>query len=322
MSGWLSEREYEREWETLGDGDPYFRPAFLRAAALAEEAEMAAFGDGELLYPFLVRPLPGGRCDITSAYGFGGPFGTGRPGWRKAFRNVCAERGVVSEFVRFHPVRGNQALAGDDLTLSHIQEMVVLDLDGDDDELVRRMVPQARNKLRKALRAGLAAEPSRDLERFWRMYTEAMRAVGARESYLFGLEYFEALDGLGDGLLMLDAGQAAALFLSGAGAMHYFLAASTAEGRRNAAANLVIYEAMRRARDGGVEVLNLGGGLRDGDALQDFKQSFGPGRAPYHVGSAVHDEEAYRELAEQAGVAVDDDYFPAYRKPVAAETAQ
>jgi hypothetical protein len=322
MSGWLSEREYEREWEAIGHGDPYFQPAFLRAAALAEEAEVAAFRDGELLYPFLLRPLPGGRCDITSAYGFGGPFGTGRPGWREAFRSACAERGVVSEFVRFHPVRGNQTLAGDDLTLSLVQEMVVLDVASDDDELVRRMVPQARNKLRKALRAGLAAEPSRDLDRFWRMYTEAMQAVGARESYLFGLEYFEALDGLGDGLLMLDAGQAAALFLSGAGAMHYFLAASTAEGRRNAAANLVIYEAMRRSRAGGLSVLNLGGGLRDGDALHDFKQSFGPGRAPYYVGSAVHDEQAYRELTEQAGVALDDDHFPAYRKPVTAGSAQ
>src|SRR5262249_21659554 len=157
--------------------------------------------------------------------------------------------------------------------------------------------------------------PSRDIQRFQRMYTEAMHAVGARESYLFGLDYFEALDRLGDGLLMLDAGQAAALFLVGAGAMHYFLAASTADGRRNAAANLVIYEAMRRARDAGLGVLDLGGGLRDGDALHGFKQSFGPGRAPYYVGSAVHDQRAYGELAEQAGVSPQDGYFPAYRKP-------
>jgi hypothetical protein len=321
VSGWLTEREYEREWEARGDRDPYYRPAFLRAAALAEDAEVAAYAHGELLYPFLVRQLPGGRCDITSAYGFGGPFGSAQPGWRDAFRAACAERGVVSEFVRFHPVRGNQALAGDDLALTLVQEMVVLDLEGDDDELVRRMVPQARNKLRKALRAGLVAEPRRDLERFQRMYTEAMHAAGARESYLFSLEYFEALDRLGEGLLMLDAGQAAALFLSGAGAMHYFLAASTADGRRNAAANLVIYEAMRRARDAGLGVLDLGGGLRDGDALHDFKQSFGAGRAPYYVGSAVHDQRAYLELAERAGVRADDGYFPAYRKSVAAGAA-
>jgi serine/alanine adding enzyme len=318
VTGWLSAGDYAREWRARGDGDPYFRPEFLRAAAAAERAEPAGFAHGGILYPFLVRPLADGRCDITSAYGFGGPYGEATPGWRDAFREACAARGVVSEFVRFHPVRRNDALAGGDVTVVPVQEMVVLDVAADDDELVRRMVPQARNKLRKARRAGLTAEPSRDLERFWRMYTEAMHAIGASASYLFDLEYFRALDELGDGLLMLDAGHAAALFLSGGGAMHYFLAATSDEGRRTAAANLVIFEGMRRARDAGLAVLNLGGGVRDGDALQAFKTSFGPGRAEYHVGSAVHDDAAYLELCARAGVDPADGFFPAYRKPVAA----
>jgi hypothetical protein len=179
------------------------------------------------------------------------------------------------------------------------------------------MVPQARNKLRKAMRAGLAAEPSRDLERFWQMYSDAMREMGADDHYLFPLEYFEALDALGDGLLMLDAGSAAALFLVGAGAMHYFLAASTHEGRRTAAANLVIYEALKRAREGGQRVLNLGGGLSDGDALHVFKSSFGPGRAPYHVGEAVHDPLTYQRLSDQPGADTGSGFFPAYRAPSA-----
>jgi hypothetical protein len=116
---------------------------------------------------------------------------------------------------------------------------------------------------------------------------------------------------------MLDAGSAAALFLCGAGAMHYFLSASSDEGRRSAATNLVIYEAMRIARDSGLAVLNLGGGLREGDALHGFKCSFGPGRAPYYVGSAIHHQAAYRGLSERAGVDPADAYFPAYRRPAA-----
>lgn len=312
-TGWLDVDGYERAWRAHGDGDPYFRPEFLRASAIAAGAEPAAFVDGDMLYPFLVRPLPGGRCDVTSAYGFGGPSAGGD--WRAGFRAACAERGVVSEFVRFHPIRANQRFAGDDMRVTEVQDMVVLDVRAPDEELVRRMVPQARNKLRKALRAGLEVEESRDLDRFWRLYTAAMGRVEADESYLFGREYFEALDELGDAVTMLDAGQAAALFLSGAGAVHYFLAASTQEGRRNAAANLVIYEAMRRARDAGQAVLNLGGGLQQGDALHVFKTSFGPGRAPYCVASAVHDEDAYRALCTEAGVDPADSYFPAYRRP-------
>ncbi|HEY0387186.1 MAG TPA: hypothetical protein VGC71_01980 [Gaiellales bacterium] len=318
MSGWLSFDAYAEEWRRDGDGDPYFEPAFLAAAAIAQGGEPAAFAHEGVLYPFLVRPLDDGRCDLTSAYGFGGPWGGAPADWRAAFRAACAQRGVVSEFVRFHPVRGNQAIAGDDVRLTHVQDMVVLDVRADDEELVRRMVPQARNKVRKAMRAGLAAEPSRDLDRFSAMYSDAMRAVDADPSYLFSLDYFRALDALGDSLVMLDAGHAAALFLRGAGAMHYFLAASTAEGRRTAAANLVIHEAMRLARDGGLGVLNLGGGLRGGDALHAFKCSFGPGRRPYHVGSAVHDREAYDRLAAAAGADPDESFFPAYRRPAAA----
>jgi hypothetical protein len=225
---------------------------------------------------------------------------------------------VVSEFVRLHPLRGNAAYAGDDMTVRRVQEMVVLEVDADDQELVRRMVPQARNKLRKSGRAGVQVAPSRDLERFFGVYTDAMHELGADRSYLFPREYFLALDALGDGLLMLDAGAAASLFLCGNGAMHYFLSASSTEGRRSAAANLIIYEAMRIARDRGLSLLNLGGGLRDGDALHAFKCSFGPGRADYAVGSAVHDDGAYRQLSAAAGAAPDERFFPAYRRPATA----
>jgi hypothetical protein len=318
VSGWLSLEAYAERWRAGGDGDPYFSPEFLAAAALAQGGEPAAFSHDGVLYPFLLRPLADGRCDLTSVYGFGGPSGPGD--WRAAFREQCAARGVVSEFVRFHPLRRNERFAGDDVAVTRVQEMVVLDVAGDDEELVRRMVPQARNKLRKAIRSGLVAEPSRDLERFWEMYTNAMTEMGASASYLFSLEYFRALDALGDGLLMLDAGDACALFLCGAGAMHYFLAASSPQGRRTAAANLVIYEAMRRARDAGLTALNLGGGLRDGDALHAFKCSFGPGRAPYHVGSAVHDQRAYALLSAEVGADPAERFFPAYRRPAAAAT--
>ena len=313
MSGWVDIEGYRRAWERHGDGDAYFTPEFLHASAIGADAEPAAFVHDGVLYPFLVRPLPGGRCDLTSGYGFGGPSAPGD--WRGAFREACAERGVVSEFVRFHPVRGNQRFAGDDITVTRVQEMVVLDVHGTDEELIQRMLPQARNKLRKAVRAGLGVEESRDFDRFSRLYTAAMRHLGADESYLFGPEYFQALDDLGASLTMLDAGEAVALFLSGAGAMHYFLAASTDDGRRHAATNLIINEAMRRARDAGLQVLNLGGGLREGDSLHDFKTSFGPGRAPYCVGSAVHDEAAYRELCAGAESESAGGFFPAYRRP-------
>lgn len=312
LSGWLDATGYERAWEAGGDRDPYFHPRYLEAAAVLEDAEPAAFADDGVLHAFLVRPLPGGACDLTTPYGYGGPQGAG-PGWREAFRAACAERGVVSEFVRFHPLRGNQANAGADMTLRHVQDTVTVDVAQDDDALLAQMASAGRTAVRKAVKAGVDARPSHDLGRFRDMYLDTMRRVGADESYLFPTAFFEGLDRMGDGVLMLDAGCAAGLFLVGGGAMHYFLSASTDEGRARSATNGVLFTAMRHAREAGLATLHLGGGLADGDSLQRFKRSMGAGRTPFYVGTAVHDPAAYAELCDAAGGA-DGERFPAYRR--------
>jgi hypothetical protein len=312
LSGWLDLAGYERAWEAGGDRDPYFHPRYLEAAAVLEDAEPAAFAHAGVLHAFLVRPLPGEGCDLTTPYGYGGPQG-GRPGWREAFRAACAGRGVVSEFIRFHPLRGNEANAGGDVTLRHVQDTVTVDVAQDDDALLAQMASAGRTAVRKARKAGVEAHPTRDLGRFREMYLETMRRVGADESYLFPEAFFERLERMGDGVVMLDAGCAAGLFLAGGGAMHYFLSASTDEGRRLSATNAVLYAAMRHAREAGLGTLHLGGGLSDGDSLQRFKQSMGAGRTPFHVGTAVHDAAAYAELTAAAG-GPDGERFPAYRR--------
>ena len=311
LSGWLDAAAYERAWEAGGDRDPYFHPRYLEAAAVLEDAAPAAFAHGGLLQAFLVRPLPGGACDITTPYGYGGPQGA-EPGWRHGFRAACAERRVVSEFVRFHPLRGNQERAGDDVVLRRVQDTVTVDVTVDDDALLMQMASAGRTAVRKALKAGVEPRPSGDLGRFRDMYLDTMRRVGAAESYLFPPEFFERLERMGDGVLLLDAGCAAGLFLAGGGAMHYFLSASTDEGRKVAGTNGVLYAAMRHARDAGLTTLHLGGGLSEGDSLQRFKQSMGSGRTPFFVGSAIHDADAYAELTAAAGRA-GSEHFPAYR---------
>jgi Acetyltransferase (GNAT) domain len=311
--GWLDLEGYREAWAARGEDDPFGRPEYLAAAALIDAATPAGFAHDGVLVPFLVRPLPGGRCDITSAYGYGGPYGRGP--WREAFSAACRERGVVSEFVRFHPLLANQAQAGGDLRTWLLHDVITVDTTLDDAALVAQMAPTARNKLRKATRAGVEVRRSSDLDAFCDLYTDSMRRLGAREFYLFGREFFHALGALGDDLVLLDAGLAAGLFLCGGGAMHYFLSGATPEARDVAATNLLLFCAMRLARERGLTTLSLGGGLRDGDPLHRFKESVGAGRAACWLGSAVHDQAAYEQLCREAGVSVDDGFFPAYRRP-------
>ncbi|HYX85607.1 MAG TPA: GNAT family N-acetyltransferase [Gaiellales bacterium] len=313
MTGWLDAAAYAREWARAGDRDPYFHPAYLEAAALLEEdAEPAGYLEDGALTAFLVRPLPGGMCDLATPYGYGGPQGSGGL-WRTGFRRACSERRVVSEFVRFHPLRRNH-LGLDDVLVHHVQDTVTVGVAQDDAGLEAQMSSAARNSLRKARRSGVEPRRSRDLDRFRAMYHDTMARVGARESYRFPAAFFDRLDALGEGLVLLDAGCAAGLFLAGGGAMHYFLSASTDEGRRLSATNAILFEAMRVARADGLETLHLGGGLRAGDSLHRFKQSIGSGRAPFFVGSAVHDAEAYASLSDGAPEPAAGGRFPAYRR--------
>ncbi|MGN6378070.1 MAG: GNAT family N-acetyltransferase, partial [Gaiellales bacterium] len=196
-----------------------------------------------------------------------------------------------------------------------LQAGVPVDVPGDDDALFGQMPARGGPAVRKPPRSGVVVRAHRDLGRFAEMYGESMRRIEADPFYHFGPAFFEALQPLGEAAVVLDADSAAGLFLCGGGAMHYFLAASTPEARELASASLVLFEAMRFARDHGLTTLALGGGLRDGDALQRFKQSLGEGRAPLWFGAAVHDPEAYERLSASAGVAPDDPFFPAYRRP-------
>jgi Acetyltransferase (GNAT) domain len=309
--GWLDLDGYAAAWARRGTDDPYLRPEYLHAAAAIEQGEPAAFAHGDVLYPFLVRDLGDGRCDITSAYGAGGPIGAGP--WREPFAAACRERGVVSEFIRFHPVLENHH-GLPDVHLIELQEIVTVAVQADDEALISQMEPTARNKLRKAIKAGVEVTAQRDLERVRSLYIDTMRGMGADQFYFFPEEFFTRLERLGDAVLVLDAGTAAGLFLTGGGAMHYFLTGSTLEARRVASANLLLFEAMKRARAAGLTTLVLGGGFADDDSLHRFKRSIGAGRAPKVIGTRIHDQQAYRELCEAAGVSPDESFFPAYRR--------
>src|SRR6185436_8229365 len=72
-------------WNRWPDREVMAHPDYVRLSARPEDRVVAATWQGDaggILYPFIVRPLSaepwgaaGGRaCDLTTAYGYGGPF--------------------------------------------------------------------------------------------------------------------------------------------------------------------------------------------------------------------------------------------------------
>ena len=91
--------------------DVYHRPEYLRVAAAHEGGEPVAFyaedDSGSLLLPLLLREIPETtQVDATSPYGYPAPLWTTpdpSPLWT-AFLDAAQKRGIVSAFVRLHPL--------------------------------------------------------------------------------------------------------------------------------------------------------------------------------------------------------------------------
>jgi serine/alanine adding enzyme len=318
----------------LGCADAYLTRPYVEASAILDPGEpillhLSSAG-GAVVFAAIVREIPGasGFVDVTTPYGYGGPVAAGAAPqvaefW-ELYERWCGERRAVTTFFRFHPLWENADLAPAELPRRRVANTATWRLDADAD-LLAGMHSMHRRGARKAERAGVAVTFTRgpeDLDEFVALYEAAMRRVEADAYYLFARPYWDALTGLGRRLVRVDASLegrllASQLHLANDGGppwLHYHLGAASDRGFELGASKLLFLRVAEWGREHGFSELHLGSGLggRE-DSLWQFKQRFSPhpGR-PFWLGHAVHDADAYRELAGTDGT---DGFFPAYRAP-------
>jgi len=78
----------------------------------------------------------------------------------------------------------------------------------------------------------------------------------------------------------------------------------------------LLWEGMRVLKELGIPLLNLGGGLKRGDSLSEFKERFGAEKFPQTVLKQVYNKKIFQQLCDTTGVSDQDDYFPPYRKKI------
>jgi serine/alanine adding enzyme len=255
---------------------------------------------------------------VITPYGYGGPVGAGFWG---PYEDWCRANGVVTTFVRFHPLYANHREVSPTVRVERLAGTVAWRLDEEDD-LFERMHRHHRRVVRKAVAAGVeasAAVAPESLERFVRLYEQTMERAEAAGFYYFPPEYWRALETeLREHVVLFEAGEDAALLcLAAPPWLHYHLGASSEAGRKLGSSTLLFLEAARWAAELGYTRFHLGGGVGGArDSLYEFKLRFDPGgELEAAVGKAIHDEEAYRALA--GPTAGTDGFFPAYRAPTA-----
>jgi hypothetical protein len=326
-----------REWDELLDvhglTDAYLRRGYISASAMLDPGEAKLLiletRDGGVAFPLLVRPIPQepNLNDATSPYGYGGPIGFGAvPPWKAfhaAYERWCIENRIITTFVRFHPLYGNQQEAASSMRVETLAGTVGWRIEAGR-SLLGQLHKHHRRQVHRTTDFKVVQEEfaNEGVARFRDLYGATMRRVGASTFYHFPDAYWEALRvGLGRRLSLAEVvdGEgsvlAAALLLMTPPWLHYHLGASTEEGRRVGATVRLFLDVAQAAQEAGFRVFHLGGGLGgSADSLLRFKSRFDPEGALLEaaVGKQIHDMTEYRRLT---GVVDTPGFFPRYREP-------
>ena len=149
---------------------------------------------------------------------------------------------------------------------------------------------------------------------FHAAYTQTMRRAEAAERYFFEPGYFGTILGFERSWLLLcrspdGATAAGAIAALSDGLLHYYLGA-TAEAHLGDSPFRNVVDAMINLSGELGVTLNLGGGIRAGDGLEDFKRGFANGELTFNTHEIVCDSGAYERLSEGR---TDTGFFPLYR---------
>jgi len=326
-----------------GRHDFYHLPAYVDLCARHEGGEPAAFwaaeGAAAMLVPMVLRPLPPeldpgpGWRDSVAPYGYPCPLVRGEPGpdtlaaMLAAFREVGAAAGIVSAFLRLHPLLPlpDAPFLAFGALVEH-GETVYLDLSLPREELDRQTRVNHLADVRRLEREGyrVLVDHWDRLDDFIGIYEQTMRYRAADASYFFEPGYFQDLRrSLGDHLhlcvVQSPEGEAAAagLFTRVDDIVQFHLSGTSEAYRRAGPAKMMLIHMRDWAKAGDARYLHLGGGVgcRE-DSLAFFKQGFSKLRSRFRTCRMVLKPRMYERLLRTRGLPeTAAGFFPAYRRP-------
>ncbi len=316
---WLS--GYVRAFQLHGDGEPllfFYEKDGIRGINVVMKRDVARDAH------FAGR-LPEGRYfDFSTPYGYGGWLIEGEdpaPVF-EAYRQWAEKNGVISEFVRFHPMLRNHEACGSFYEVVRLGEVVHMELSSPE-TIWENIVSKNRNMIRKAVKNDVRVYNGRFpaiYRRFREIYNGTMDKDEAEAYYYFGEDFYTSLlEDLPQNAQVFWAekdGQviAASVMLTANGRMNYHLSGSLREFSSLAPGNLLLYKAALWGCANGCRTLYLGGGVGSGeDSLFKFKRAFYKGELNrFYIGKRIFLTERYEELCAMREP-TDSGFFPKYR---------
>lgn len=262
--------------------------------------------------------------DFSTPYGYGGWIIEGDvEGLFEEYSRWIQKNGIISEFVRFHPMIRNHKYSTSFYEIVQLGEVVHMELSSPDD-IWNNIISKNRNMIRKAMKNDVRIYNGRYpeiYEKFRSIYNATMDKDDAEEYYYFQPDFYTSvLNDLPHNAQVFWAeknGQviAASIMIGANGHLDYHLSGSLREFSSLAPSNLLLYQAALWGCANGYKTLYLGGGVGSGeDSLFKFKRAFYKGDLNhFYIGKRIYDQEKYDELLGMRFKIENPGYFPKYR---------
>lgn len=347
----------DKRWDEFvrqGKADIFYEPSYCRfltegtqhqPVMLLYEDDLGKVFDVTLMkavsslpfYASIADKLPRSPVDLASP-DYNSPVLLGEPDnfsqlikrYRHAVDEYCMEMGVVTEFVRFHPLSESAALYSPILDIHPAAEMVYIDLRSGYEAAFHGYRKGHRSTIKKAAREGASfrfcsADDMDSLTKVYELYIKTMQRKDAKSLYLHGPEHFEKMARhLGDRVVMMqslvgDGIASANIFLLGRKHIWFKYSGLDQELRSSGAHTLMLDRAINWACEQGFDYFMLGGGMEPGDSTYASKRGFSHCAASIHHMKKVHDKrmldlliEAKRVYDRNLGLPTETAYFPSY----------
>lgn len=317
---WLS--GYVKAFQIHGDGDPllfFYEDGDVRGINVVMRRDVAKD------VHFKGKIEEGKYFDFATPYGYGGWLIEGEKVEElfKYYEEWCVKNGIVSEFVRFHPIVKNHMKATFFYNVIQLGEVVHMDLESSE-TIWNNITSKNRNMIRKAIKNDVKIYNGRypeiyDLFRL--IYNGTMDKDNAEKYYYFQPEFYDSvLNDLAQNAQVFYAikGEkiiAASIILASNGMLNYHLSGSLREYSIYAPTNLILYQAALWGNANGYKTLYLGGGVGSGeDGLFKFKHAFYKGDLNhFYIGKKIILNNEYEMLMQIRRDVDQTDFFPAYR---------
>jgi len=288
---------------------------------------------------YIKRPIPWPidgvqYYDIITPYGYGGPVVlTTKEGKREelcrgfdaAFERHCYENGIVSEFVRFHPIFRN----ADDFSETYhpicIRKTLGTNLEDYDDPVRSEFSKHSRKNIGQALKAGITyriTEAPENLSGFQEIYYSTIERRNAAEFYYFGDEFFEnILKYFRKNVFLIEAIYesktiASVLCFASDNIIYSHLSGTLSEYLNLSPACILKYAGVLWGKKHGFRLIYYGGGLSNdpNDSLFFFKKKFAQNTEfEFYVAKRVRMKDVYAQLCRFRDIQEEGGFFPAYR---------